>query len=241
VREVIDEVVRMQHRPFEDFLTMRNKGRNVSIVASSSIFHRNPILRKQLESPVEDSLVGPSGEPIVANQFFITPGGRTWYHCAVGNNVFRQVVGQKRWTVIDPKKYSLHMCPEPVITGTSVSSCLTTISDDDEREELVTHIPRFTALLNPGDILINAGWWWHDVQSIGDSNTPIVSVAGRIKNLQKTFSNSMVMTANAIATKLLSKSAKQEVDFELALEEEIVASWTRDCLARNRSDCVTPV
>lgn len=39
----------------------------------------------------------------------------------------------------------------------------------DEREEWITHIPRFTALLNPGDILINAGWWWHDVQSIGAS------------------------------------------------------------------------
>lgn len=240
VREMIDDVVRMQQRPFEDFILMKNKGRNVSIVASSKVFHDNPKLRKQLESPIEEHLVGPNGEPIIANQFFMTPGGRTWFHCAIGNNVFRQVVGQKRWTVIDPKKYSLHLCPVPVITGTSVTSCLENGPSTDEREEWITHIPRFSALLNPGDILVNSGWWWHDVQSIGDSNYPIVSVAGRIKNIKKTFANSPVMTTNAIATKLLSKSANDAVDFELSLQEEIVASWTRNCISRGRTDCVTP-
>lgn len=122
VREMVDDVVRMQQRSFSDFMLMRTKGRNVSVVASSTIFHRNPALKKQLESPIEESLIGPNGEPIIAHQFFMTPGGRTWFHCAIGNNVFRQIVGQKRWTVIDPKKYSMHMCPVPVITGTSVTS-----------------------------------------------------------------------------------------------------------------------
>lgn len=121
VREMLDDVVRMQHRTFDDFFLMKSKGRNVSIVASSTIFYRNPDLKKQLESPIESSLVGPKGEPIIAQQFFITPGGRTWFHCAIGNNVFRQISGQKRWTIIDPKKYNLLMCPVPVITGTSVT------------------------------------------------------------------------------------------------------------------------
>lgn len=121
VREMVEDVVRMQHRSFADFMTMKAKGRNVSVVASSTIFNRNPLLKEQLTSPIEEFLVGPKGEPIIAQQFFITPGGRTWFHCAIGNNVFRQIVGQKRWTIIDPKKYNIHMCPVPVITGTSVT------------------------------------------------------------------------------------------------------------------------
>jgi hypothetical protein len=241
VREMVEDVVRMQHRSFDDFMLMKAKGRNVSIVASSTMFNRNPLLKSQLMSPIEEYLVGPKGEPIIAHQFFITPGGRTWFHCAIGNNVFRQIVGQKRWTIIDPKKYNIHMCPVPVITGTSVTPCLEdTYFTADEKEEWITHIPRQSALLNPGDILINAGWWWHDVQSIGDSNSPIVSVAGRIKNLGATFANSPVLTTNAVAAKLLSKAANDAVDFEVSLEEGIVESWTRNCLARKRTDCVTP-
>lgn len=121
VREVVDGVVRFQHRNFNDFYLMQSKGRNVSIVASSSIFYRNPKFKQELRSSVEDSLVGPNGEPIIAQQFFITPSGRSWYHCAVGNNVFRQIAGQKRWVLIDPKRYNQLMCPAPVITGTSVT------------------------------------------------------------------------------------------------------------------------
>ena len=121
VREMVDEVIRFQHRSFEDFFAMQAKGRNVSVVASSSIFFRRPEFKEQLKSPVEQHLVGPAGEPIMAQQFFVTPGGRSWYHCAVGNNVFRQIAGQKRWVLIDPKKYNLMMCPSPVITATSVT------------------------------------------------------------------------------------------------------------------------
>lgn len=45
---------------------------------------------------------------------------------------------------------------------------------------------------------------------------------------------------SVVATKLLSKAANDAVDFELSLQEEIVASWTRNCLERKRTDCVTP-
>jgi hypothetical protein len=121
VREMLGDVIRFQHRSFADFYLMESKGRNVSIVASSSIFYRNKQFKEELMSPVEKDLVGPKGEPIIAQQFFITPGGRSWYHCAVGNNVFRQIQGQKRWNVIDPKKYNMFMCPSPVITATSVT------------------------------------------------------------------------------------------------------------------------
>jgi hypothetical protein len=161
----------------------------------------------------------------------------------------------------------------------------------DDREKWITHIPRQTSLLNPGDILINSGWWWHDVQSIGthmyipiartvkdsylffyylpllllgERGSPQVSVAGRIKNVPKTFTNSPILTLNAsefsancshlyisslincalpfpiaVITRILAgKSEEQE--FELELEDGIVKSWTKDCEKRGRTDCITP-
>ncbi len=176
---------------------MQDKGRNMSVVASSVIFANNPQFKKELEAEgIEKDLVGPNGDPIIAYQMFMTPGGRTWYHCAVGDNVFRQVAGQKRWTTILPK-YNFYMCSKPVISGTSVNPDCLMKMNDDERELWIKRIPRQTALLNPGDIIINGPWVWHDVQSIGDKSAPQVSVAGRIKNLKATFLNSPIQTVNA--------------------------------------------
>lgn len=199
VREMFNETeVRMQLLSFKQFFDLKNRGRNVSVVGSSSIFYRNKIFASELMSPLEEALVGPKGEPIIANQFFITPGGRSWYHSALGNNVFRQVAGQKRWTLIDPAD-NLWMCPAPVISGTSVNPCIGKFPTD-KREEWVKRIPRITALLQPGDILINAGWWWHDVQSYGSTKDQMISVAGRIKNIRGTFLNSPIQTITALIT-----------------------------------------
>jgi len=193
VREMFEEInVRMQHRTFKEFFSMKNKGRNVSVVASSAIFNRNKIFKSDLRSIIEDDLVGPNGEPIIAQQFFITPGGRTWYHSALGNNVFRQIAGQKRWTLISPAN-NFWMCPAPVISGTSVNPCIGKLKTD-EREAWIRRVPRITALLEPGDILINGGWWWHDVQSYGSVSDQMISIAGRIKNLKGTFLNSPIQT-----------------------------------------------
>ena len=79
------------------------------------------------------------------------------------------------------------------------------------------------------------------VQSIGTSASgPQISVAGRIKNVPKTFSNSPVLTANAIFTRVVKGVHDEDDRFEIALEDGIVKSWTRDCMKRGRTDCITP-
>eukprot|EP00602_Paraphysomonas_sp_CaronLab_P001394 CAMPEP_0185025478 /NCGR_PEP_ID=MMETSP1103-20130426/8416_1 /TAXON_ID=36769 /ORGANISM="Paraphysomonas bandaiensis, Strain Caron Lab Isolate" /LENGTH=316 /DNA_ID=CAMNT_0027558681 /DNA_START=249 /DNA_END=1199 /DNA_ORIENTATION=- len=250
VREVIaggdgsDEstmVVRVQGRTIEEYYKMMDKGRNVSMIASSSIFHRRPEFRGDMRAVMEDDLVGPNGEEIIALQFFATPGGRTYYHSEIGNNVFRQIVGQKRWTVISPE-YNYLLCPKPVISGTSVNpDCLMQNTTHHQRDEHMKHIPRYTALLNPGDIFINAPWWWHDVLSIGDLSAPQISVAGRMKNLKATFLNSPMNTFVAVLTKVLSGEKHNDETFELDLEVNIIDSWRRWCEAQGRLDCITPV
>lgn len=250
VREVIDDgdghpIYRMQQRSFEDFYRMSDKGRNVSVIGSSSIFYRNKELIADIRAQMEDDLVGPDGSPILANQFFITSGGRTWFHAEVGANVFRQIAGQKRWTLISPE-YNFYMCPRPVISGTSVEPhCLMQMTTD-EREAHIKRIPRVTALLNPGDVLINTPWWWHDVQSTGGVDEPQLSVAGRIQVMKATIANSPMESFVAIVASLLSalkggKGLGQTETFPLDLEQNIVDSWYRHCISLDRLDCRTPV
>jgi hypothetical protein len=193
VREMFDETkVRMQLRTFREFYSMRRKGRNVTIVASSSIFSRNEALKSDVRSPIDDDLIGPRGERIICEQFFITPGARSWYHSELGNNVFRQIAGRKRTFLISPKQ-NFWMCPTPVISGTSTNPCIGRLTAE-EREGWIKRVPRAVVYTGPGDILVNGGWWWHDVHSLGGPDEEMISVAGRIKNLRETFRNSPMQT-----------------------------------------------
>lgn len=199
VREIIDEdngeipVVRLQLRTFEDFYVMKDKGRNVSIIASSSIFSRKPAFLEEMRASMEDDLVGLNGEKVMVDQFFVTDGGRSWYHSEIGVNLNRQVIGYKRWTLVSPAE-NFWLCPKPVISGTSVNAdCLLKMSID-QREAYMKKMKRVTTLLGPGDLIVNPPWYWHDVQSIGTTNDESISVAGRIKCVGPTFANSPMST-----------------------------------------------
>lgn len=228
---------RMQRHSLKRFYEMMDEGRNVSIVASSIIFVDNPELNTDLESCVEDDLLSATGE-ILTNQVFSTPGGRSWYHAALGNNIFRQVAGQKRWTVISPE-HNFYMCPRAVVSGSTVSPICLHEMNVDERELWVKRIPRQTALLNPGDILINAPWWWHDVQSIGEVDMPQFSVAGRVKGISAAFENAPLQTAIALFTRLRSKGLAGRGDNQIGrdLENDIVESWYDECVKRGGLSC----
>lgn len=204
VREILDDgqhepIVRLQSRSFEDFYLMKDRGRNVSIIASSSIFSRRPSFLEEMRSPFEDDLVGLNGETVLVDQFFVTDGGRSWYHSEIGVNLNRQVVGQKRWTLISPAE-NFWLCPKPVISGTSVNADCLLKMPMDKRELYMEKMKRVTTLLGPGDLIINPPWYWHDVQSIGTSQDESISVAGRIKCVKPTIANSPMSTA--VASKL---------------------------------------
>jgi hypothetical protein len=190
--------VRLQTRTIEQYARMLRNGSygDVTIIASSSIFGRNKQLRNDTDSPLEKYLKSPKGEEIMAYQLFVTPGSFSKYHSEIANNVFRQIAGRKRWTLIDPK-YSYLMCPYPLIAGTSVNPCLYSFGGNFI-ESITKKIPRQEVILEPGDILINAPWWWHDILSLG--NQPQISVAGRLPNLAGTYSNSPLFTITSVAT-----------------------------------------
>ena len=84
---------------------------------------------------------------------------RSSLHCAAGGNFFCNIVGKKKWTLIHPS-YSRQLKTTPaknfmfVISGYS-----------DASEPEISHIPRYQVTLEPGDVLYNPPWWWHQVDN----------------------------------------------------------------------------
>jgi len=131
----------------------------------TQIFADNPQLVKDLEldriKHIDKSINSKNWLKI--NLFMGGPGTGSSLHCAVGGNFFFNVYGRKRWILIDPK-YAPYLKSTPskkfefVISGWDVGN----------PSEILKKIPKFEVTLDPGDVLYNPPWWWHQVTNISD-------------------------------------------------------------------------
>jgi Cupin-like domain len=78
-------------------------------------------------------------------------------HCARHANFFIQVVGSKKWTLIEPK-YSLFLHP---ILAYNIPGCIS-----ETLPSVTETLPRQEVILNPGDVLFNPPWMWHQVENM---------------------------------------------------------------------------
>ena len=86
-------------------------------------------------------------------------------HCGGSGNFFCMIKGTKRWTLIDPK----YSC---ILKGRAASSGIhaQTLFDMPDTNlstypEILEYLPRYDIVLEPGDILWNAPWWWHRIEN----------------------------------------------------------------------------
>ena len=109
-------------------------------------------------------------------QVFI--GGKTTespLHNAMACNLFVQVYGQKRWSLMSPK-HSAIVDPDPirnVYRGAPFRKNNYPFNpfkpDYEKPYELFKYVDRYDFVLNPGDILWNPPFWWHAVHNETDS------------------------------------------------------------------------
>jgi len=131
----------------------------------TQIFHDYPNLVDELNL---DTLK--TAEPKISpktwlkiNLFMGGPGTGSSLHCAVGGNFFFNVHGRKKWVLIHPK-YSKFLKSTPskdfefVISG----------YDMENQSEILKKIPKYEVILEPGDVLYVASWWWHYVKNMTD-------------------------------------------------------------------------
>lgn len=111
--------------------------------------------------------------PKSSMQLFISNAkSRTAFHCATTVNIFTQVYGSKRWTMVDPyHSLFINMIPRkdtfyfqsPVDWNDSIEE------NQAKGFELYNCIPKYTGIIQPGDAILVPQWWWHAVDNLSDS------------------------------------------------------------------------
>lgn len=149
---------------------------------TEDIFNRNPKLRDDLDLKTLGEYLSTRDKRIMSTQIFLSGGGtRSGWHCTGGPNLFTMVYGRKEWTFVHPK-HSMFMYPA---TRKDMFYSMSPIDWKKSHEEiekegypLYRYIPKYTANLEPGDVLFSPHWWWHCV----NTTEPSIGIASRAIN-----------------------------------------------------------
>ena len=120
----------------------------------------------------------------------------SYLHCGGSGNFFTQIVGKKKWIFIDPK-YSCLLKGRLSASGIHGQSRFDML---DQKimipPEIVYYLPRYEVILEPGDIVWNAPWWWHRVHNVSDNFN--VGMAIRLNKVTKlNFKNNLLYTLSS--------------------------------------------
>lgn len=119
---------------------------------------------------------------------FIGPEGLfTPTHCAMANNLFLQVYGEKKWQIISPE-YTRYLLPEVSRKFYFFSNVIPEdllLGESSENSPAV-----FEVKLYPGDLLFNPPYYWHRVTNVTDT----ISLAYRFTTPFQAFKSSRFLT-----------------------------------------------
>lgn len=106
--------------------------------------------------------------------------GSGW-HCATGNNLFFQIHGRKRWTFVHPDHTWLLYPLVNQTCQTLVSPLAMLMGRRYDIDYIRTHFPLFEfcprheVTLEPGDVLFNPTWNWHNVENLTEESVAVSS------------------------------------------------------------------
>lgn len=180
--ELNEEALRYVDIPLSEVVENINNGGTYFPGHTEDLFNRNPSLRDALGLETLGKYLSVRQKRIMSTQLFMSGGGvRSGWHATGGPNLFTMVYGRKEWTLVHPL-HSLWMHPITRKDMFYTATMLDWKKSNDEIEQdgypLYRYIPKFTATLNPGDILFSPQWWWHCI----DTPVPSIGIASRAIN-----------------------------------------------------------
>jgi hypothetical protein len=152
----------------ESIQNMHDRKRKYYVNNVTEIFMKHPQLISDLElnrlRKIDESINENSW--LKVNLFLGGPDTASSLHCAVGGNFFLNLVGKKKWTLIDPK-YSKYFKMTPSENfGFAISGY--DLDDPEQCYEINRKIPMYEVVLDPGDCLYVPPWWLHHVSNETD-------------------------------------------------------------------------
>ena len=120
-------------------------------------------------------------------------GTRTSLHCAGEGNLFTQVNGKKHWYFIEPKA---DIWLDPPVTRTPYFHSLFNPEHPEDADYPGMECAQiWECQLDPGDVLYNPPFWWHQVTNL----TPSIGVGFRWFDLVENAKANLVGTALVMA------------------------------------------
>jgi hypothetical protein len=135
----------------------------------ANLFNWHPELVDELDVKKMSKWLGPTNNALLGCHFFLgLKDTATPFHCANTMNWFVQVVGQKRWTFVHPE-HTMFLYPiyshDVFYTGSMLEYPEPEKEIMDMDFPLWQYCPRYEAILNPGDVLLNPSWYWHRINN----------------------------------------------------------------------------
>jgi hypothetical protein len=158
-------------RPLRDLL--RGNAGDPYVANCEQLLVRHPELLDDLALEAYRPWTG--GRPYCAQLFL---GSRRslglYFHCANNFNAFTMLHGRKRWTFVHPA-FSYWMYPIVSRHSAYVASIIHHVEAPPGADDLFRYCPRYEVVLEPGDVLLNPPWWWHQVENLDDETVGCAS------------------------------------------------------------------
>nr|DAB41911.1 TPA_exp: ArzI - aKG/Fe(II) halogenase [Fischerella sp. PCC 9339] len=174
---------RNQHKPdvstFKDVIDSRESEEKLYISFCADIFSNYPELLNELGCLEFTAHMGGNSVWFAGAQLFLGASSSTGTdaHCADGDNLFFQIRGKKKWTFVHPD-YLWLMYPMLDRWFLFCSSFIKRDYDQaylDQYAPLQKYCPKYEAVLEAGDILLNPTWQWHAIDNITEENIAIAT------------------------------------------------------------------
>lgn len=152
-----DDLVEM---PMRETIERMETDKSLYINNVSNLMNAHPELEAALDLDRFKKALGLRG--FYGMQLFVGPEGRgTSLHAGASLNVFINIHGSKEWTLINPR-HGLWTLPNHQRQGHHSESSKSAA----EVGELCRYIPVYRVALQPGDVLLNPTWWWHQIRNL---------------------------------------------------------------------------
>jgi hypothetical protein len=180
---------RMKYYTVQELVDSVRSNGNLSAKAIEDIMHveQNRLVKEYCDIAHIETLSGyaakkhsrlrkkyPIGK-VISQQLFIQPErSHSLWHVEPGDNYFVQITGRKRWRFAHPW-FTPGMYPAIKDHSTYHASRV----DGRESNEVIArrgmplypYVPKFYAIVEPGDMLFMPNYWWHTVTNIPGSHT----------------------------------------------------------------------
>jgi hypothetical protein len=181
-------------------LSPDDPSKRMYISGEARLFSRRPELAGSVTTDVMEE--ASPGKPVFTQLFMGYKSMGSDMHAAVGCNLFRQIVGSKKWWLVPPSETAL-VYPSINPNGFSAHTTTKIGKGTDDPSPWLNKLNRWEVVLNPGDVLLNPAWIWHGILNVeGGDNELSVGVPTRyaVDKMKAAFANNWLFTIIAAAS-----------------------------------------